>query len=102
MVLTLDEVKQYARIDIDDDDQLLEGLIAAAEEYLKNATGKEYPALDEDGNPIDYRLEKIYLQLLVAYLYEQRTPVLTRTSKFEPGEEFNYMTRALMLQLQNK
>lgn len=96
MIISLEEVKQYARIDIDDDDQLLETLIIAAEEYLRNATGNEYPETDSDGNRINYALEKIYLQLLIAYWYEKRTPA------GGVGEDFNYMTRSLMLQLQNK
>lgn len=58
MIITLQEIKEYARIDIEEDDQLLQGLILAAEEYLKNATGKEYPENDNDGNKIDYDLEK--------------------------------------------
>ena len=101
-MITLKEVKEYARIDIDEDDRLLKLFIIAAEEYLKNATGKEYPAKDETGNKINYELEKIYLQLLISYWYEQRSPVLTRATKFEVGEEFGYMTRSLMLQLQNR
>ena len=35
MIITLKEVKEYARIDIDEDNSLLETLIVAAEEYLK-------------------------------------------------------------------
>lgn len=96
MIITLQEVKQYARIDIDEDDPLLETLITAAEGYLKNATGKEYPATDESGVPVDYALEKIYLQLLIAYWYEKRTPA------GGVGEDFSFMTKSLMLQLQNK
>lgn len=96
MIISLKEVKDYARIDIDEDDRLLEMMIVAAEEYLKNATGKEYPETDEDGNKINYELEKIYLQLLIAYWYEKRTPA------GGVGEDFSFMTRALMLQLQNK
>lgn len=96
MIISLQEVKQYARIDIDDDDQLLKTMIIAAEEYLKNATGKEYPETDSDGNKISYALEKIYLQLLIAYWYEKRTPA------GGVGEDFSFMTRSLMLQLQNK
>ncbi len=95
-IITLNEVKEYARIDIDEDDQLLETLIIAAEEYLKNATGKEYPETDENGGRIHYALEKIYLQLLIAYWYEKRTPA------GGVGENFSYMTKSLMLQLQNK
>lgn len=95
-MITLEEVKGYARIDIDDDDLLLETLIAAAEEYLKNATGQEYPETNEQGDRINYALEKIYLQLLIAYWYEKRTPA------GGVGEDFSFMTKSLMLQLQNK
>ena len=49
-IITLEEVKVYARIDMEDDDSLLETLIESAEEYLKNATGKEYPEIDVEGN----------------------------------------------------
>lgn len=96
MIITLQEIKEYARIDIEEDDQLLQGLITAAEEYLENATGKKYPEKDIDGNKIDYGLEKIYLQLLISYWYENRAPA-GRT-----GEDFNSMTKSLMLQLQLK
>lgn len=96
MILTLQEVKEYARIDIDEDDQLLQTLIASAEEYLKNATGKAYPETDENGKKIEYALEKIYLQLLVAYWYENRSVA------GKVGEDFSYMTKSIMLQLQNK
>lgn len=95
-MIELSEVKEYARIDIDEDDLLLNALIAAAEQYLKNATGKEYPETDETGKKIDYILEKIYLQLLIAYWYEKRTPA------GGVGEDFSFMTKSLMLQLQNK
>lgn len=95
-IITLAEVKEYARIDIDEDDALLETMIAAAEEYLRNATGKEYPETDENGSKINYMLEKVYLQLLIAYWYEKRTPA------GGVGEDFSFMTRSLMLQLQNK
>ncbi len=95
-IITLKEIKEYARIDIDEDDPLLETLIAEAEEYLKNATGREYPETDSDGKPVNYALEKIYLQLLVAYWYEKRTPA------GGVGEEFSFMTKSLMLQLQNR
>ena len=64
-------------------------LITAAVEYLKNATGKEYPEKDEKGNTITYELEKVYLKLLIAYWYENRTPV------GKVGEEFSQMTKSL-------
>ena len=93
-MIVLQEVKEYLRVDIEEDDQLLQMLITAAVEYLKNATGKEYPEKDEKGNTITF--EKVYLKLLIAYWYENRTPV------GKVGEEFSQMTKSLMLQLQNK
>ena len=59
MIITLKEVKEYARIDIDEDNSLLETLIVAAEEYLKNATkrgadqGKRVPGSTENTTGID-------------------------------------------------
>lgn len=103
-IITLEEVKGYARIDIDEDDQLLETLIASAEEYLRNATGKEYPEKDENGSKINYGLEKIYLQLLVAHWYEQRSPTGNGKGTYAGGvvEDFSFMAKSIMLQLQNK
>lgn len=95
-MIDLQEVKEYLRVDIEEDNQLLQMLITAAVEYLKNATGKEYPEKDEKGNTITYELEKVYLKLLIAYWYENRTPA------GKVGEEFSQMTKSLMLQLQNK
>ena len=103
-IITLEEVKGCARIDIDEDDQLLETLIASAEEYLRNATGKEYPEKDENGSKINYELEKIYLQLLVAHWYEQRSPTGNGKGTYAGGvvEDFSFMAKSIMLQLQNK
>lgn len=92
-MITLEEVKQYARIDTDEDDGLLETFICAAETYLKNATGFEYPETDEEGNAISYELEKLYLQLVIAYWYEKRSPV------GHVNEDFTRMTQNIMLQL---
>ena len=80
-MIDLQEVKEYLRVDIEEDDQLLQMLITAAVEYLKNATGKEYPEKDEKGNAITYELEKVYLKLLIAYWYEKRTPPPVKLAK---------------------
>lgn len=102
-IIKLEELEQYARTDLDKTDEayqkelnLLNMLITAAEQYLINATGKEYPTTDAEGKPIDYSLEKVYLQLIISYWYEKRTPV------GNVGEDFSFMTKSLMLQLQNK
>lgn len=102
-IIKADELKQYTRFDLDENDEayqkelnLFNMLITAAEQYLINATGKEYPSTDAEGKTIDYSLEKVYLQLLISYWYEKRTPV------GNVGEDFSFMTKSLMLQLQNK
>ncbi|MCM1184445.1 MAG: head-tail connector protein [Roseburia sp.] len=102
MIITLEEVKEYARIDIDEDDRLLETLIKSAEEYLKNATGKEYPETDKNGNRINYELEKIYLQLLIAHWYEQRSPVGKGASAGGVAEDFSFTAKSILLQLKMK
>lgn len=94
-MITIQEVKEYLRIDIDEDDLLLQSLITAAIEYLKNATGKEYLNSETE----NYELEKIYLKLLIAHWYEERTPM---TSSKQVGKEFSYLTKSLLLQLQNR
>lgn len=91
-IVSLEEVKEYLRLDDETSDIEVTGLIEAAEEYLENATERAYTA--EEGKT--YYLEKIYLKLLVAQWFEHRSPVGTA------GEEFTYMTKSLMLQLQNK
>lgn len=103
-IITLKEVKEYARIDIDEDDQLLETLIVSAEEYLKNATGKKYPETDGDGNKFNYELEKIYLQLLISYWYEQRSPAGNGKGTYAGSvvEDFSFMAKSILLQLKLK
>lgn len=101
MILTLDEVKNYLRVDLDDDDALIQSFIVAAEVYLKNATGKEYPEKDSNDNKIGYELEKVYLNLLIAYWYENRSAAPRNKSlNGTVPDEFTFATRSLLLQLQ--
>lgn len=101
MILTLDEVKNYLRVDLDDDDALIQSFIVAAEAYLKNATGKEYPEKDSNDNKIGYELEKVYLNLLIAYWYENRSAAPRNKSlNGTVPDEFTFATRSLLLQLQ--
>jgi hypothetical protein len=103
IIIKADELEQYARLDLDETDEayqkevsLLNTLITAAEQYLVNATGKNYPGSDAEGKTIDYPLEKVYLQLLISYWYEKRSPV------GNVSEDFTYSTKSIMLQLQIK
>lgn len=103
MILTLEEVKNDLRVDLEEDDDLIENLIAAAQRYLENATGKEYPETDENGEKIDYSLEKVYMNLLIAYWYENRSATSSSKASAAGGsvpDEFTFSTRSLLLQLQ--
>lgn len=61
--MELQRVKDYLRVDYDDDDMLIAGFIAAAKEYLSNAGVPERP---------DSELYNIVILMLVALFYENR------------------------------
>lgn len=63
-MLTVEEAKQYLRVDFQDDDALLEELIRAADEYLTGAVGKEYDK--------DCERSKMLQRIVVQDLYDNR------------------------------
>lgn len=76
MIVSLDEVKNWLRIDFNDDDALLSTLISAAETYLKNATGIEYDT--------ENHLAKLFCMTLIAEWYENREMVGKATDQVRP------------------
>lgn len=64
MIITLEEVKAYLRIDGMEDNAILELLISAAENYLKNSTGVQFDSSNS--------LAKLFCMLLVSDWYEHR------------------------------
>ncbi|WP_069649643.1 head-tail connector protein [Caloranaerobacter ferrireducens] len=73
-MLTLDEVKEFLRIDINftDEDTLLNALIQASEGYIYNATGLNSTDIT-DTNQIE--LYKLAQKLLITHWYENREVV---------------------------
>lgn len=69
MIVTLPEVKQYLRLELEhtEDDQLLETMVSAAEEYLFSATGKEFISSSPRA--------KLLVLVLVAEWYENREAI---------------------------
>ena len=65
MLISLKEAKEYLRVDGDEEDTLITSLIAAAEVYLKNATGKNFESTNE--------LARLFCLVLVVDWYENRT-----------------------------
>jgi uncharacterized phage protein (predicted DNA packaging) len=64
LLITLKETKEYLRVDGDEDDSLIESLINASEEYLKNATGKTFDNTNH--------LARLFCLVLVVDWYENR------------------------------
>ncbi len=76
MIITLQETKQYLRVDGADDDLLITSLINAAETYLVNATGNNF----NDTNS----LAKLFCWVLVTDWYENREHVGRASDKVRP------------------
>ena len=84
--MTLEEVKNFLKVDFDDDDSLITLEIAAAEEYIADAVGqyKESSA----------RM-KLLLLNIVSTLYENRVYTV-----LQANEKVQYSHRSMVLQLQ--
>jgi uncharacterized phage protein (predicted DNA packaging) len=76
MIVSLEEVKNWLRIDFSDDDTLLSSLISASETYLKNATGIEYKS--------DNHLAKLLCMVLISDWYENRELVGRASDQVRP------------------
>ena len=66
MIVTLEEMKQYLRVDFDDDDSLIETLITSATRLCMDITRQDEDAFEESENA------KPAVYYAVAYLYEHR------------------------------
>jgi uncharacterized phage protein (predicted DNA packaging) len=76
MIVSLDEVKTWLRVDFTDDDALLTTLINAAELYLKNATGVKFDATNH--------LAKLFCMTLISDWYENREMIGKATDQTRP------------------
>lgn len=66
-VVTLDEMKNYLRVDFDDDDALLEGIIVQSQQICMDIA-RFTDFLNFEKQPVS----KIAVMYAVAYLYEHR------------------------------
>lgn len=85
--MTIEEVKEYLRVDIDDDDKMIAQMMAAAESYIIGAVGKY--------NPEDERANILFLAV-VQDLYENRMLMVTEQQK----KRMSYLYASIILQLQ--
>ncbi len=67
MMVTLEEIKQYLRVDYSEDDALLTDMISAAESFCMDILRTDDPAALEDCSK-----GKTAVLYAIAYLYEHR------------------------------
>ena len=88
MILNTIEVKEFLRIDDDSEDSLIESLIAGAELYLYNSTGKTF----DNTNP----LANLYCRVLITDWYENRGLMQDKNV----SDKVRFTLSSIMLQLQ--
>lgn len=64
MILELEEIKEFLKICDSAEDEYIQSLAQASEQYLKNATGKEFNST----NP----LAKLFCKVLISDWYDNR------------------------------
>lgn len=69
-ILTLEEIKQWLRIDHDEEDTLLLTLKETARQYLRNATGREWSRTNQVARQV--------MLCLIADMYENRELTVSR------------------------
>ncbi len=89
--MTLQEVKDYLRIDGDEDDGILPLMMQAAEEFVTEAVG----AFDET----KARAKILYLAAMQD-IYENRTLTQTDSKGYSVSPSLTAMMRSLITQLQ--
>lgn len=67
MVVTLEEMKQYLRVDYEDDDQLITGFISSAEQLCRDVL-----RMDEEADFSNDEKVRTAVMYTVAYFYEHR------------------------------
>ncbi|AOY76679.1 head-tail connector protein [Clostridium formicaceticum] len=91
MILDLQQTKNWLRVDGDEEDTVIETLIAAAELYLKNMTGIEFDSTN--------KLAKLLCMTLVSDWYENRALVTVAVGP-KTSEKMRRTIESMLLQLQ--
>lgn len=86
--MDLEKVKNYLRVDYNEDDDLIKRCTTAAIAYLKNATEIVYHDTEAGG------LEEIFILQLIADMYEKREPSVPKDA--------GYIYQSIILQLSLK
>lgn len=89
--MELSVIKEYLKIDFDDDDRLLEMLLGAARRYIHDAVGYKPDETDER--------VKLLLLVLISDWYEHREYMETSNTQ-KISQKVRYTVRSIILQLQ--
>lgn len=83
----LEELKNYLRIDGDEDDTFLVSLLSSSKQFIKAATGKD---VDETKD-----LHKLAIFLFCAHQYENRNPIIS-----EQSNKLDYSLHSILFQIE--
>lgn len=89
MILTLEEAKDFLKVDYGDEDIFIQDLINASEQYLKNATGKTFDSSN--------KLAKLYCKVLVNEWFKDRG--LMQDAK--TSDKVRFTLQSILMQLKN-
>ncbi|QQE75214.1 head-tail connector protein [Brevibacillus composti] len=87
-ILTLEETKTWLRVDGADEDSLIQTLIGAAEEYLRNAVEVEFDSTNQ--------LAKLFCLVICADWYENRDLIGS-----QPSDKIRFSVQSMLAQLQH-
>ncbi|MDE6833190.1 MAG: head-tail connector protein [Ruminococcus sp.] len=89
--MSLDLIKEYLKIDFDDDDRILEMLLDSARRYVRDAVGYQPDESDER--------VKLLLLVLISDWYEHRKYMEISNTK-SISQKVRYTIHSIVLQLQ--
>lgn len=88
MIIEIDLAKKWLRDPPEEDDEIIELIVGAAEEYLQGATGRTFDNKTKRA--------QIFCLVLATDWYENRELIGIR-----PSEKVRYSIESMLLQLQN-
>lgn len=89
-MLTLEEVKNYLRVDFEDDDNYIKDLIVVAENYLRDGITNFDLKMEKESNKSKARM---IMRVLISNLYDERYLLGTELPMV-------YMIRSMLNQLE--
>ncbi|WP_243114115.1 head-tail connector protein [Clostridium botulinum] len=90
LILTLQETKEFLKVDYEDEDTFIQSLIEASEQYLKNATGRDFDSNNQ--------LAKLYCRVLINDWFRDRSLTITGNA-LNVSDKVKYTLQSILMQL---